>query len=73
MNYTSKGQSWNYESIKNIPIIQTGHEPILCHPGVWIKNHLIQYLAKKLDGIGVNMIVDNDACNMGFYVRANFI
>ena len=28
-----KGQSWNYESIKNIPIIQTGHEPILCHPG----------------------------------------
>ena len=61
-----KGQSLNYESIKNIPIIQTGHEPILCHPGVWIKNHLIQYLAKKLDGIGVNMIVDNDACNMGF-------
>lgn len=54
------------ETIKNIPIIQTGHEPILYHPGIWIKNHLVQYLVNKLDGIGVNMIVDNDACNMGF-------
>ena len=54
------------EAIKNIPIIQTGHEPIFYHPGVWIKNHLTQYLVKKLGGIGVNMVVDNDACNMGF-------
>ena len=56
----------DYETIKKIPIIQTGHEPILYHPGVWIKNHLAHYLVKKLGGISVNMIVDNDACNMGF-------
>src|SRR3989339_40128 len=56
----------DYETIKNMPIIQTGHEPILYHPGIWIKNHLVQYLVNKLSGIGVNMIVDNDACNMGF-------
>jgi len=56
----------DHVTIKNIPIIQTGHEPILYHPGIWIKNHLTQYLVKKLGGIGVNMIVDNDACNMGF-------
>ena len=56
----------DHETIKNIPIIQTGHEPILYHPGIWIKNHLVQYLVNKLGGIGVNMIVDNDACNMGF-------
>ena len=56
----------DYETIKNIPIIQTGHEPILYHPGIWIKNHLAHYLVKKLGGISVNMIVDNDACNMGF-------
>ena len=56
----------DYESIKNIPIIQTGHEPILYHPGIWIKNHLVKYLAKKLGGVGINMIVDNDACNMAF-------
>ncbi|MBM2833461.1 MAG: hypothetical protein HW406_622 [Candidatus Brocadiaceae bacterium] len=56
----------DYETIKNIPIVQTGHEPILYHPGIWIKNHLAHYLVKKLSGISVNMIVDNDACNMGF-------
>ena len=56
----------DYETIKNIPIIQTGHEPILYHPGIWIKNHLAHYLVKKLGGISVNMIVDNDGCNMGF-------
>lgn len=57
----------DYESVKNIPIVQTGHEPILYHPGIWVKNYLTQYLVKKLGGgIGVNMIVDNDACNMGF-------
>lgn len=61
-----KGQVFDYESIKNIPIIQTGHEPILYYPGVWIKNHLAYHLAEKLGGIGVNMIVDNDAGNMGF-------
>ncbi|MCR4321292.1 MAG: hypothetical protein NUV74_13270, partial [Candidatus Brocadiaceae bacterium] len=79
-NSTQKSASWlatqdklcineltlDYETIKNIPIIQTGHEPILYHPGVWIKNHLAHYLVKKLGGISVNMIVDNDACNMGF-------
>ena len=56
----------DHESIKNIPIIQTGHEPIFYYPGVWIKNHLTHHLAKKLGGVGVNMIVDNDACNRGF-------
>ena len=56
----------DYEAVKNISIVQTGHEPILYHPGIWVKNHLIQYLVRKLSGIGVNMIVDNDACNVGF-------
>ncbi|MCF6158022.1 MAG: hypothetical protein E3K32_05495 [wastewater metagenome] len=62
----SKGKIPDYPSIKDITIIQTGHEPILYYPGIWIKNHLAYHLSKKLHGIGVNMIVDNDACNMGF-------
>ncbi|MDR4508053.1 MAG: hypothetical protein MRJ65_07415 [Candidatus Brocadiaceae bacterium] len=49
-----------------IPIIQTGHEPIFYHPGIWIKNHLAQHLAKKLNGVGINMVVDNDTCKRGF-------
>ena len=56
----------NYSSLRNIPIVQTGHEPILYHPGIWIKNHLVQHIVKKINGIGINMVVDNDAYNMGF-------
>ncbi|MBM4054273.1 MAG: hypothetical protein FJ264_06310 [Planctomycetes bacterium] len=54
------------KAVKDIPIILTGHEPIFYHPGIWIKNHLAHYLAKNVEGIGVNLIVDSDACTMGF-------
>lgn len=64
--FYAKGLDLDYETIRNIPIIQTGHEPILCYPGVWIKNHLTHYVSNKTGGIGLNLIVDNDACNMGF-------
>lgn len=41
-------------------IIQTGHPPILAHPGVLIKISLANIIAKKIRGIGINMVVDND-------------
>lgn len=69
-----EGLVLDYDSIKDVPIIQTGHEPIFYHPGIWIKNHFIHHLSKKLNGIGVNMVVDNDACSMGFvYVPVLFM
>jgi len=44
-------------------IIQTGHSPALAHPGVLIKHSLVSSIAKKANGIGINMVVDNDAGN----------
>ncbi|MHC4266953.1 MAG: hypothetical protein ACYSTS_00680 [Planctomycetota bacterium] len=44
-------------------IIQTGHSPALVHPGIVIKHNLVTSISKKLNGIGINMIVDNDACH----------
>ena len=44
-------------------IIQTGHSPALAHPGVLIKHSLASSIAKKMNGIGINMVVDNDASN----------
>ncbi|MCP4252346.1 MAG: hypothetical protein GY775_02860 [Candidatus Scalindua sp.] len=44
-------------------IIQTGHSPALAHPGVLIKHSLVNSIAKKVNGIGINMVVDNDASN----------
>ncbi|MEK6738408.1 MAG: hypothetical protein AABY74_07055 [Planctomycetota bacterium] len=59
---------WDFTDrpVENVPIIQTGHEPIFYHPGIWIKNHLAHHIATRVDGIGINIIVDNDACTMGF-------
>ena len=44
-------------------IIQTGHSPTLAHPGVLIKHSLMNSIVKKVNGIGINMVVDNDAGN----------
>lgn len=59
---------WDFTSrpVEDVPIIQTGHEPIFYHPGIWVKNHLAHHIAKRVNGVGINMIVDNDACTMGF-------
>jgi len=50
-----------YSPEKNI--IQTGHSPAIVHPGVLIKHSLVNRIAKKVNGIGINMVVDNDAGN----------
>ncbi|MBC8552716.1 MAG: hypothetical protein H8D23_24070 [Candidatus Brocadiales bacterium] len=42
-------------------IIQAGHSPALAHPGVLIKHSLVNIIAKKVNGIGINMVIDNDA------------
>ncbi len=38
----------------------TGHQPAPFHPGVWIKNFATAALARRLDGVGVNLVVDGD-------------
>ncbi|MGB2783597.1 MAG: hypothetical protein WBC45_06610 [Atribacterota bacterium] len=46
-------------------IIQTGHQPVFFHPGIWIKNIFLNELLKSplLDRyLGLNIILDNDIC-----------
>lgn len=38
----------------------TGHQPQLAHPGVWAKNFAASGLAEKSQGVGLNIVVDND-------------
>jgi hypothetical protein len=45
------------------PIIQTGYPPIIAHPGILIKDSLVNTIAEKTKGIGINMVVDNDTCH----------
>ena len=42
------------------PLIVTGHQPELFHPGVWIKNFAAASIAGASGGVGLNLIVDND-------------
>lgn len=50
------GAEWS----SSIPLIVTGHQPELFHPGVWVKNFVTAAAAKAHGGIGLNLIVDND-------------
>jgi hypothetical protein len=42
------------------PVVVTGHQPELFHPGVWVKNFATAALAGAHQGLGLNLIVDND-------------
>jgi hypothetical protein len=46
----------------SIPIILSGHQPELFHPGVWFKNFLLSRLAQQSSGLAINFLVDNDLC-----------
>lgn len=42
-------------------VIVTGHQPAFIHPGVWAKHVVAMRLARALDGVAVNLVVDSDA------------
>jgi hypothetical protein len=44
----------------HVPLIVTGHQPELFHPGVWVKNFAASAIARSCQGISLNLIVDND-------------
>jgi len=46
-------------------IIQTGHQPVFFHPGIWIKNIFLNELLKSSfpdKSLGLNIVLDNDIC-----------
>ncbi len=44
------------------PLVLTGHQPELVHPGVWLKNFAAAKLARSLGGTAISLIIDNDLC-----------
>ncbi|MCO6458256.1 MAG: hypothetical protein J5I93_23365 [Pirellulaceae bacterium] len=64
-------QAWRYTSqyrdagprpelAPDRPLIVSGHQPQLFHPGVWFKTFLLASLAERYGGLAVNLIIDND-------------
>ncbi len=44
------------------PLILTGHQPELFHPGVWLKNFEAARLAATCGGTAISLIIDSDLC-----------
>jgi hypothetical protein len=44
------------------PLVLTGHQPEMFHPGVWLKNLAAAALASRGGGLALNLIIDDDAC-----------
>lgn len=44
------------------PLILSGHQPDLFHPGVWFKNFALAALAQRFGARAVNLEIDNDLC-----------
>jgi len=42
------------------PLLLAGHQPELFHPGVWMKNFALDWLARRLGGVAVNLLIDSD-------------
>ena len=42
------------------PLVVTGHQPEMSHPGVWVKNFAASSIARAVGGLALNLIVDND-------------
>lgn len=42
------------------PILLTGHQPELYHPGVWFKNFALSSVARRIGAHAVHLVIDND-------------
>ncbi len=43
-----------------VPLLLSGHQPELSHPGVWAKNFALHGIAQNIGGQSLNLVVDND-------------
>ncbi|WP_296451614.1 hypothetical protein [Rubinisphaera sp.] len=50
----------NHRSLVSKLWILTGHQPELIHPGVLIKNMLVDHVAKLVGGLGMHITIDSD-------------
>ncbi len=62
IKYTKQITSYEQRATSDEIIIQTGYQPTFYHPGIWIKNHLAYHIAKRVDGLSINISIDNDTC-----------
>ncbi len=45
-------------------LVMTGHQPQLYHPGIWIKDFLLQRLADETGAAAIDLVVDSDGFDL---------
>lgn len=60
--FTGRYKPVSHTALGSRPIVLSGHQPELFHPGVWFKNFLLSSLAKETGAVAINFLVDNDLC-----------
>lgn len=62
IRYTQSYAEIATDKIAEGPLVLTGHQPELFHPGVWLKNFAAGRLAKDVGGVAINLVIDSDLC-----------
>jgi hypothetical protein len=57
----SQQRKWIGHGNDDQPLVATGHQTELIHPGVWVKHVLIDHAARQLGGTAFQFAVDTDA------------
>ncbi|HAR64368.1 MAG: hypothetical protein DKM50_11740 [Candidatus Margulisiibacteriota bacterium] len=60
--------------IDTVPIIMTGHQPVIYHCGILYKNTILEQYSKARQAYGINVIIDTDAGDggkFGYPFRSN--
>lgn len=60
--YTSEYLDVDLTGRTSGPIVMSGHQPELFHPGVWFKNFSLSSIGQQLNCVAINLVVDNDIC-----------
>jgi len=53
-------ESLSATNLVELPLVLTGHQPHLFHPGVWFKNFAADRIAKSCGAVAINLLIDND-------------
>jgi hypothetical protein len=59
-SHTPTTDSQAIDGADHPPLLVTGHQPELFHPGVWVKNFVSSQLARQCGGTALHIVVDND-------------
>jgi hypothetical protein len=60
LRYTRSYREVESAATPSASMFVAGHQPEIFHPGVWLKNFVLDRLARENGGVAVNLVIDSD-------------